>query len=55
MEQSHKKVLLCDVSKFHKTGTYPFAHFKDYDLLITNALTTQEKEMVMDVKKICTV
>lgn len=55
MEQAHKKVLLCDISKFHKTGTYPYARFSEYDLLITNPLTAKEKELIASVKHIETV
>ena len=39
-------------SKFEKTGTYTFANFKDYDVLITNPVSNKEKELVKGVKEV---
>lgn len=52
IKKSHKKILLCDHSKFKKTGTYTFADFKDYDVLITNPISKAEEKLVNDVKEI---
>ena len=52
IKKASQKILLCDASKFEKTGTYTFASFKDYDVLITNPVSNKEKELVKDVKKV---
>lgn len=52
MEQSKQKILLCDKSKFNKTGTYPFARFSDYDKIITNSIDAKEKAMINSAKEI---
>lgn len=52
IKKATKKILLCDSSKFRKTGTYTFADFKDYDLMITNPVSKNEQKLANDVKEI---
>lgn len=52
IEQSKQKILVCDRSKFFKTGTYPFARFSDYDKIITNPIDPKEKAMIDSAKEI---
>lgn len=52
IKKASQKILLCDASKFEKIGTYTFASFKDYDVLITNPVSNKEKELVKDVKEV---
>ena len=52
IKKASQKILLCDASKFEKTGTYTFASFKDYDVMITNPVSNKEKELVKDVKEV---
>ncbi|MDD7281258.1 MAG: DeoR/GlpR family DNA-binding transcription regulator [Erysipelotrichaceae bacterium] len=52
LSKSKQKILLCDASKFRKQGTYTFAKFSDYDVLITNPISKEEKELCQGVKKL---
>ena len=52
LKNSDKKYLLADTSKFHKTGTYTFANFSDFDILFTNYLNNYERRVVQDVQKV---
>ena len=52
IKKASQKILLCDASKFKKTGTYTFASFKDYDIIITNPVSNKEKELIKDAKDV---
>lgn len=52
IEWTSHSVIISDASKFEKTGTYTFASFKDYDVMITNPVSNKEKELVKDVKEV---
>lgn len=52
LHKAKKKILICDSSKFRKSSSYTFAHWADYDVLITDTITEQEKSMVSDVKEL---
>ncbi|MGN1275449.1 MAG: DeoR/GlpR family DNA-binding transcription regulator [Floccifex sp.] len=52
ISKSRQKILLCDSSKFKKQGTYTFARFSDYDVLITNPISMEERKICEGVKKI---
>lgn len=52
LRNSTNKYLLADISKFHKTGTYKFANFSDFDCIFTTFLNNYERRMVEDVQKI---
>lgn len=52
LKKSAKKILLCDSSKFKKSGTYTFASFSDYDVLITNPISRKEQQLIKDVKEV---
>lgn len=52
LKNSDKKYLLADTSKFHKTGTYAFANFSDFDILFTTYLNNFERKEVQDVQKV---
>lgn len=49
---SHQNILICDSSKFKKAANYVFAKYQDYDLLITERITDEEREMVKGIKQI---
>lgn len=52
IKKASQRILLCDASKFEKSGTYTFANFSDYDILITNPVPEKAKDLVKDVKKV---
>ena len=52
LRNSTNKYLLADISKFHKTGTYKFANFSDFDCIFTTFLNNYERRIVEDVQKI---
>lgn len=52
LEKATKKYLLCDVTKFSKTGTYPFGKFAQYDCIITNNITLEERKQIEEAKEI---
>jgi DeoR/GlpR family transcriptional regulator of sugar metabolism len=52
LERSEKKVLMADLSKFHATGTYQYADFDAFDVLITGKLSRKEELHVSDIQKI---
>ena len=52
LKNSDKKYLLADTSKFHKTGTYTFANFSDFDCLFTTYLNNYERRVVQGVQTI---
>jgi DeoR/GlpR family transcriptional regulator of sugar metabolism len=52
LKNATKKYLLADTSKFHKTGTYTFANFSDFDCLFTTHLNNYERRQVQDCQNI---
>lgn len=52
IQNADQKILLCDKSKFHRSGTYTFATFDKFDYLITNYLNNYERRIVEDVPNI---
>ncbi len=52
LKNAYKKYLLADTSKFHKTGTYTFANFSDFDCLFTTYLNNYERRQVQNCQKI---
>lgn len=52
LAHSKKRILLADASKFHKTGTYNYANFSDFDVLITHHINAIERRVVQGVQKI---
>ncbi len=52
LSRSKQKILLADASKFHKSGTYTYAYFSDFDYLITHKINSIERKVVQGVQKI---
>ncbi|MBP3853764.1 MAG: DeoR/GlpR transcriptional regulator, partial [Erysipelotrichaceae bacterium] len=52
LKMSKTKVLMCDTSKFHHTGTFIYTPFSSFDYLVTTHLLPYERRMVQDVGKI---
>ncbi len=52
IQHADRKILLCDHSKFLKTGTYIYADFSDFNTMITNPLQPKELDIVKNVKEV---
>ncbi|MDD7467487.1 MAG: DeoR family transcriptional regulator, partial [Floccifex porci] len=52
LTKSRQKILLCDSTKFSKQGTYTFARFSDYDVLITNPISNEQRKLCEGIKRI---
>lgn len=52
LRQSKINIVVTDRSKFESRASYNFGRFADFDVLVTNPLTSKEKNMVKGVKKI---
>ena len=52
LSRSKQKILLADASKFHKSGTYTYANFSDFDYLITYKINPVERRVIQGVQKI---
>lgn len=47
LKRSKKAILLSDESKFDRYAHFQYAKFTDFDTLITNKISTQEKERIV--------
>lgn len=52
MNQTKKLIAVCDGSKFYTSAPYIFCKFKEFDMLITNKLTDEQRKMVQDIKEV---
>ncbi len=52
LAHSKKNIVVTDRSKFEKKAAFNIGNFRDIDLLVTNTLTDQERQMVREVKEI---
>lgn len=55
LERSRKHILVCDSSKFEKTGTYKFANFSDFDVMITDMNDAVKLKTVKGIGQVKTV
>lgn len=52
LAHSKKNILVTDHSKFKKKASYMVGSFRNIDMLVTNPLTQEERNMVREIKQI---
>lgn len=52
MNQSKKLIAVCDHNKFNSQAPYVFCKFSEFDMIVTNELTTKQRELIKNAKEI---
>lgn len=52
MNQTKKLIAVCDGSKFHSTAPYVFCKFNEFDMIVTNKLTKEQRQPLSAIKEI---
>ena len=52
MNQTKKLIAVCDGSKFYSSAPYVFCKFNEFDMLVTNKLTNDQRKSVQDIQQI---